>query len=126
LKHLIFSIWLCGLALYAGAQDSILLERYIPGSYIRMAVDPLQQLFLLRADGQLKKCNLKGDSLAVFNEFVQFGKKAMLDVSNPLRCLLYYPEFLNLLLLPILLLRACFYCDAVLHIILNSKYTNSN
>ena len=81
------------------AQDSMLLEKYIPGSYVKMALDPLQQLFLLREDGQLKKYNLKGDSLAVFNEFIRFGKKAVLDVSNPLRTLLYYPEFLNLVLL---------------------------
>lgn len=101
MKQLVVFIWMIGAALQANAQDGtrFLLETSIPGNYTKMAVDPLQQLFLLGADGQLKKTNLRGDSLGIFNEFIRYGKKSVLDVSNPLRCLLYYPDFLNLVLL---------------------------
>ena len=75
------------------------LQKIIQGDFVRLAVDPLQQIYLLSSNGQLLKKNLEGDSLAVFNEFVRYGKKADLDVSNPLRPLIYYSDYANLVLL---------------------------
>ncbi|HUR10433.1 MAG TPA: hypothetical protein VM012_03650, partial [Flavitalea sp.] len=44
-------------------------------------------------NGQLKKLSSTGDSLAVFNEVRRYGKVHSIDVSNPLKVLLYYKDF---------------------------------
>lgn len=56
-------------------------------------VDKLGNLYLVSKNGQLKKLNAEGDSVAVFNELRQFGKLHDLDVSNPLKIVLYFQNF---------------------------------
>lgn len=64
-----------------------------------IAVDNLDNLYLLRASGQLKKVSPQGDSLAVFNDVRRYGPVTQIDVSNPLRVLLYYQNFSTVLIL---------------------------
>ncbi len=78
------------------AQDS--LPKLTPfkewaGSFKDFEVDHLGNIYLLTANQQLKKINAKGDSLAVFNDVKSFGNLSRLDVSNPLKVLLYYKQF---------------------------------
>lgn len=67
--------------------------RHIPGTYTSFSVDNLQNVYLLSASNQLKKLTSKGDSVAVFNDIKKFGEATLVDVSNPLKILLYYKNF---------------------------------
>ena len=73
--------------------------RTIPGSYVSFSVDNLENIYLLSATNQLKKLNNKGDSIAVFNDIKKFGEATLVDVSNPLKILLYYKNFATILVL---------------------------
>lgn len=64
-----------------------------------LAVDHLDNLYLLTSSEQLKKYSANGDSLAVFNNIRRFGKLHSFDVSNPLRPLLFYKDFSTVVLL---------------------------
>ena len=55
-------------------------------------VDNLGNIYLLSAENRLKKISPSGDSLSVFNEVRRFGKLYSMDVTNPLKILLYYRE----------------------------------
>jgi hypothetical protein len=60
---------------------------------VDFAVDNLGNIYVLNSDNQLKKLSPKGDSLAVFNDVRRFGKISHIDVTNPLKILVYYREF---------------------------------
>lgn len=63
------------------------------GNITDFNVDNLGNIYLLYQDGQLKKLKPNGDSLAIFNNVRRFGKLYSIDVSNPLKVLLYYKDF---------------------------------
>lgn len=73
--------------------------RTIPGNYTSFSVDNLDNIYLLSATNQLKKLNNKGDSIAVFNDIKKFGEATLVDVSNPLKILLYYKNFATIVML---------------------------
>lgn len=58
-----------------------------------MEVDILNNIFVVTATGQLKKINLDGDSIAVYNDIKKYGNPSLIDVSNPLKILVYYKNF---------------------------------
>lgn len=68
-------------------------ERIISGEFTDFNVDNLGNLYVMSSSGQLKKLSPKGDSLAVFNNVRQYGKIHNIDVSNPLKVLLYFKDF---------------------------------
>ena len=67
--------------------------RSIPGDIEIFAVDDLENVYLLNSKNQLKKINAKGDSIAIYNDVKRFGRATLIDVSNPLKVLLYYKNF---------------------------------
>jgi hypothetical protein len=71
----------------------------IAGNFVDFQVDNLGNLFVLTPDNQLKKYNASGDSLGVFNDVRRYGKLAYIDVSNPLKVLLFYQEFGTIVML---------------------------
>ncbi len=71
----------------------------ITGTYHYMDVDALDNVFLITSNSQLIKFNAKGDSIAVFNNVKKYGTPSLIDVSNPLRPLIYYKNFSTLLML---------------------------
>lgn len=71
----------------------------IPGSYSYLEVDVLGNIYLITENNQLKKIKANGDSLAVFNDVKKFGNPTLLDVSNPLKVLLYYKSFSTVIIL---------------------------
>jgi hypothetical protein len=79
----------------AGAQadTSFQLIKTIKGDMADFAVDNLDNLYLLNSRNQLKKLNANGDSVAVYNDVKKFGQVTLMDVSNPLKILLYYKDF---------------------------------
>ena len=56
-------------------------------------IDNLGNLYIVNNTGQLKKIGPAGDSIAVFNNVRQYGKIYFMDVTNPLRVLLYFRDF---------------------------------
>lgn len=73
--------------------------RFIPGSFIDFEVDNLGNMYVLSNDSRLKKINDAGDSLAVFNDVRRYGKISYIDVTNPLKILLYFQEYGTIVML---------------------------
>jgi hypothetical protein len=87
----------------AQADTSFQLLKKVKGNIVGFAADNFDNLYLLNSSDQLKKINEKGDSVAVFNNIRKYGKVAQIDVSNPLRVLLYYKDFSTVVVLDRLL-----------------------
>ncbi len=85
-------------------QDSIFrFVKDFQGPITNFSVDNLGNLYLVYQNGQLKKIRPDGDSVAVFNNVRRFGKLHSIDVSNPLKVLLYYRDFSTIVILDRLL-----------------------
>lgn len=78
-------------------------EKTITGNFIYLNVDMLDNIYVITAGNQLKKLNNKGDSLAVFNDVKKYGNPSYIDVSNPLKILVYYKNFSTIITLDRLL-----------------------
>ena len=88
-------------SLLVAAQDSSVFTkvRLMEGSFVDFTVDNLGNYYLLSKDNQLKKLNAKGDSMGVFNDVRRYGKLYAMDVTNPLKVLLYYRNFSTIVVL---------------------------
>lgn len=75
----------------------------ISGDITAFTVDNLDNVYLINSGDQLKKLDANGDSVAVFNNVRKTGKVSCIDVSNPLRVLLYYKDFSTVVVLDRLL-----------------------
>ncbi len=71
----------------------------IPGDYVSVSVDNLDNIYLLSTTNQLKKLSAHGDSLSVFNNVKKFGEATLIDVSNPVKIVLYYKGFSTIAIL---------------------------
>jgi len=71
----------------------------IEGAHTDFTVDNLGYYYLLSKGNQLKKLSSKGDSVGVFNDVRRYGKLFSMDVTNPLKCLLYYRNFSTIVVL---------------------------
>ena len=78
------------------------------GDVAGAAIDKLDNLYIISSSGQIKKIGPKGDSVGVFNGMRRFGKLQTIDVSNPLRPLLFYQDFSTVVLLDRLLANRAF------------------
>lgn len=88
-------------------QDSFQLLRRFRSDVVQLAVDNLDNLYVISSTGQLKKYGAQGDSVGVYNGVKRFGKLHSIDVTNPLKLLLFYKDFSTVVVLDRLLtLRA--------------------
>ena len=78
-------------------------ERSIPGNYIYLNVDILDNIYLITTGNQLKKLNSHGDSIAAFNDVKKYGNPSYIDVNNPLKLLVYYKNYSTVVILDRLL-----------------------
>lgn len=77
-----------------GQTDTIFREvKILVGDFVSIAVDNLDNIYTVNSRNQLKKFDARGDSIAVYNDVKQFGTATLIDVSNPLKILLYYRDF---------------------------------
>jgi hypothetical protein len=83
----------------AQVRDYFRHEKTVPGNYTDFEADVLGNLYLLSANQQLKKINSKGDSMGVFNDVRRYGKVHAVDVTNPLKCLVYFKNFSTIVVL---------------------------
>ncbi len=70
-----------------------MLVKTIPGIYSDFEIDNLGNLYLVGRQQQLKKLSAMLDSIAVFNDKKHFGRLYSIDVSNPLKVLLFFRDF---------------------------------
>ena len=75
----------------------------IKGNFTYFNVDNLDNIYLINKSNQLKKLNAKGDSIAVFNDVKRYGNPDYVDVTNPLKSLLYYKNYSTVVVLDRLL-----------------------
>lgn len=107
-KLFIISCWICcqvlALSSHAQSDSAFRFIKTIFGDYTYLNADNLDNIYLLTGStGQLKKLNANGDSVAVFNDVKKYGTPAFIDVTNPLKSLLYYPSYSTVLTLDRLL-----------------------
>lgn len=74
-------------------------QKFIEGNYTNFYVDNFNNIYLINSENQIKKINKNGDSLAVSNAQKRFGDIYSMDVSNPLKILVYYKEFATIVIL---------------------------
>ncbi len=86
--------WVAGQPALPGSR-----VKTVPGNYLSFSVDNLDNIYLLGASNQLKKLNANGDSVSVFNDIKKFGEASLVDVSNPVKILLYYKGFSTIAIL---------------------------
>src|SRR5262245_40477512 len=84
---------------HASAQraSDFALSKTIGGDLAAFTVDNLGNIYVLSNANQLKKLSPAGDSLAVFNDVRRFGKVSFVDVTNPLKIVVYYREFTTII-----------------------------
>lgn len=71
----------------------------IAGNFSYIDIDVLDNLYLISNDNQLKKLKPNGDSVAIFNDVKKYGNPSLIDVSNPLKILLYYKSYSTVVIL---------------------------
>lgn len=107
MSKLLFILWVC-IATVARSQvsprDSVKTGLKYTGAFAATAVtdfqvDNLGNLYMLTGSGLLKKYNNKGDSLNVFNDVRRYGTLFSMDVTNPLKIVLYYRYFSTVVML---------------------------
>lgn len=91
------------LQLRAQKDSTFHLVKSFAGEITDAVIDNLDNIYLLSSSDQLKKYNANGDSVAVYNNVRKFGKLYSIDVSNPLKILLYYKDFSSIVILDRLL-----------------------
>lgn len=99
------TIVLCFLASICFAQkdSAFLLMQTYRGDIAMAAVDNLDNVYVVSSTGQLKKLNGRGDSVGVFNGIRAYGKLSAIDVTNPLKPILFYKDFSTVVVLDRLL-----------------------
>jgi hypothetical protein len=73
--------------------------KFISGNFSYFNVDILDNLYFIGEKNQLKKLNAKGDSAGVFNDVKKFGNPTFIDVSNPLKILVFYKNYSTVVIL---------------------------
>jgi hypothetical protein len=84
---------------FAQNDSSFVLVGSYKGDVVDAALDNLDNLYVISSTGQIKKYNAAGDSIAVYNQLRNFGKTFVIDVSNPLKVLLFYKDFSTVVVL---------------------------
>src|ERR1700709_2779720 len=96
---IVFLLLLAARTVPAQQPADFALTKTIQADIVDFTVDNLGNIYLLNKDNQLKKLDANGDSLAVFNDVRRFGKIATIDVTNPLKILVFYREFTTIIVL---------------------------
>lgn len=90
----------CANAQKSGDSLQLQLLESIAGHYSNMTVDNLGNIYALADNNsQMKKMKPNGDSLGIFNDIKQYGNIYSIDVSNPLKILLYYKDYTTIVIL---------------------------
>lgn len=75
------------------------LSKTINGNFANFSVDNFGNIFLITPSNQIKKLNSNLDSVGIFNDVKRYGSIYSIDVSNPLKVLVYYKDFATIIML---------------------------
>ena len=95
----ILLIYFIALPGFSQSDTSFQLLKVLKGDIVNFTVDNLDNIYILNSRNQIKKYNANGDSVAIFNDVKKFGKATLVDVSNPLKVVLYYKDFATVVML---------------------------
>ena len=84
---------------FAQTDSALKFTKTITGKFTYFNVDNLDNIYLVNNNNQLKKLNNNGDSIGIFNDVRKYGKLFYIDVTNPLKVLLYYQNFSTVVVL---------------------------
>jgi glutaredoxin-related protein len=101
--YIFFYCFAFSITVWSQVDTSYKLIAVIKGDIVDFTVDNLDNVYILNSTDQLKKYSAAGDSVAVFNNVKKYGRISSVDVSNPLKVLLYYKDFSSLVVLDRLL-----------------------
>lgn len=97
---IIFLMFISMQSFAADTTLSLQINKTISGSFSNFYTDNLQNVYLISSStNAIKKLSSNGDSIAVFNNTIRYGKIWSLDVTNPLKVLVYYKDFSTLVVL---------------------------
>ena len=98
---IILFVFLSGLLCAQKSNDdsSFVLIRTFEGDIAGAAIDNLDNLYIISSGGQIKKFDASGDSVGIYNQVRNSGKLYSIDVSNPLKILLFYKDFSTVVVL---------------------------
>lgn len=99
-KQILFILLtLFSISCFAQQDSNVAFIKSIPGNYSYFTADNLNNLYLVDNNNRLKKLNSNGDSVGVFNEVKKHGMLSSIDVSNPLKIVLYYKNYSTIVIL---------------------------
>ncbi|MEP7237516.1 MAG: hypothetical protein ABI685_06620 [Ferruginibacter sp.] len=104
INYILFFLCFCAsvaMPFAAKAQNDSAFQfiKTIKGNFSYFNVDNLDFIYLITDNNQLKKLDPNGDSLAVFNDVKKYGNPDFIDVTNPLKALLYYKNYSTVVML---------------------------
>lgn len=94
----VLAILFCS-CLFAGSVAQLKQVTVIKGDIIDFTIDNLGNIYTVSRDNQLKKINIRGDTLGSYNDIKQYGKLYSIDATNPLKVLLFYKDYGNIVVL---------------------------
>lgn len=100
---LIFLCFGVSTATLAQTDSAFHFLKTIKGNFSYFNVDNLDNIYLISNDNRLKKLDPNGDSVAVYNDVKRYGNPSSIDVTNPLKTLLYYKNYSTVVVLDRLL-----------------------
>jgi hypothetical protein len=93
----------CNAVAIAQRDSSFILVKDYKGDIADAVLDNLDNLYIISSQGQIKKFNANSDSVAIYNQVRKYGQLTAIDVSNPLKPLLFYKDFSTVVILDRLL-----------------------
>lgn len=101
MKRILYIVWVSFIALpgFSQSDTSFQLLKVLKGDIVDFTVDNLDNIYILNSRNQIKKFNANGDSVAIFNDVKKFGKATLVDVTNPMKVILYYKDFATVVML---------------------------
>jgi hypothetical protein len=83
----------------AASSKPFRLLKTLRGDFNSFEVDGMDNIYVITKGNQLKKYDANGDSVAVYNDVKKYGNPSLIDVTNPLRPLVYFKNFSSIVIL---------------------------
>jgi hypothetical protein len=99
LSAILLACCLLAVAGHAQTDTTFRLLKVIKGDIVDFTVDNLDNVYILNSRNRIYKFDANGDSVGVYNDVKKFGNATLIDVSNPLKVLLYYKGFSTVVML---------------------------
>jgi hypothetical protein len=101
---LLFFLFTCGYSFAQiqrriDASGSLELTKWMSGKFSYFNLDAIGNLYVINESGQIKKYDSYGDSSQVFQDVKKWGRPSYMDVSNPLKIRVFFPDYLSVITL---------------------------